>query len=209
MLAVCLEVQDLHVVRAERTVLRGVSFRAESGTYVEVQGPNGSGKTTLLRAIAQLLPLESGRVLWCGTDVANDRANWLRSLFYLGHDPPLKSDLSAFENLKYWIGLRRAVALSERRAALAEVGMPPAACDRPVRTLSAGQRRRVALAGLLLAQATVWLLDEPTTQLDAAGQSLVAHLVRQHVRVGGIAVVALHGALQPAPVSAQYLRLAA
>jgi heme exporter protein A len=115
-------------------------------------------------------------------------------LAYLGHEPPLKGDLSARENLKYSIGIRRAVTPAEIDAALLRNGALSFA-DRPTRMLSAGQKRRVALAGVLLANAVLWLLDEPTTNLDADGQQLVRDLISEQLARDGIVVAAVHHSL--------------
>jgi len=189
-----LSVSGLHMWRGDRHVLRGVSFSAEPGQCVLLTGKNGAGKTTLLRAIAGLLDPEDGQVSWRGSPAREARDAFHTELAYLGHEPPLKGDLSARENLKFTIGIRRAVSTAEVDAALARTGAAPFA-DRSVRMLSAGQKRRVALAGVLLAGAVLWLLDEPTTNLDAEGQRLVATLIDEHVAHGGIVVAAVHQGL--------------
>jgi heme exporter protein A len=118
---------------------------------------------------------------------------------YLGHEPPLKGDLTGQENLRFSVGIRRPVGTDEIDAALTRTGALPFA-DRAVRTLSAGQRRRVALAGVLLAQAPLWLLDEPTTNLDADGQQLVADLIGEQLARDGLVVAAVHHSL-PLPAA--------
>jgi heme exporter protein A len=192
-----LEVENLHLWRGERHVLRGVRFALARGACLEVTGANGSGKTSLLRTICGLQYPEEGRVLWNGADVRHDLPAFHDSLAYLGHEPPLKGDLSARENLRYWIGVRRRVDTQALDGALARVGAR-AWCDRLVRTLSAGQRRRVALAGLALLLVPLWLLDEPTTNLDAEGQQLVGNLIAEQLARGGMVVAAVHHALPAA-----------
>ena len=189
-----LNVAGLHLWRGDRHVLRGVSFTAKPGQCVVLTGKNGAGKTTLLRAIAGLLDPEEGHVAWRDLPARQSRDAFHRELAYLGHEPPLKGDLSGRENLRYAIGIRRAVTSQEIDTALVRTGAQSFA-DRAVRTLSAGQRRRVALAGVLLAGAVLWLLDEPTTNLDAEGQRLVASLIEEQVGRGGIVVAAVHHAL--------------
>jgi heme exporter protein A len=189
-----LTVEGLHLWRGDRHVLRGVSFDAAAGRCVLLTGRNGAGKTTLIRAIAGLLDPEEGRVLWRGQPTRGSRDAFHAETAYLGHEPPLKADLSAQENLKYSIGIRRAVTTAEIDAALVRTGASTFA-DRAVRLLSAGQRRRVALAGVLLANAVLWLLDEPTTNLDADGQQLVAELIEGHLGADGLVVAAVHHAL--------------
>ncbi|HEX6398189.1 MAG TPA: cytochrome c biogenesis heme-transporting ATPase CcmA, partial [Steroidobacteraceae bacterium] len=184
-----------HLWRGDRHVLRGVSFAAGTGQCVLLTGRNGAGKTTLLRAVAGLLEPEQGEVSWRGTAARKSRDEFHAELAYLGHDAPLKGDLTGRENLRYSIGIRRAVTASEIHAALERTGAQ-AFADRPVRTLSAGQRRRVALAGVLLAGASLWLLDEPTTNLDTDGKRLVASLIEEQLAGGGIVVAAVHQDLE-------------
>lgn len=197
-----LSAHDLHVFRGERHVLRGLSLEARSGEYLEVRGMNGVGKTSLLRTLVGLVHAESGEVRWRGRNIREDRCAYHRELAYLGHDAPLKADLDAHENLWFATGLRRAVALSEIDEALAHTGARGYA-DQPARTLSAGQRRRVALAALLLSGAPLWVLDEPATNLDAEGQRLVAALIDGQLAGGGLVVAAVHASL---PVSAPGVR---
>jgi heme exporter protein A len=189
-----LSVSRLHLWRGDRHVLRGVSFDAEAGKCVLLTGRNGAGKTTLIRAIAGLLDPEEGQVLWRGEPARATRDAFHSELAYLGHEPPLKADLDARENLRYSTGIRRSVAAAEIDAALERTGASGFA-ERAVRLLSAGQRRRIALAGVLLTNAPLWLLDEPTTNLDVDGQQLVADLIGAHVGGGGLAVAAVHHAL--------------
>jgi heme exporter protein A len=189
-----LSVQGLHLWRGDRHVLRGVSFDLEPGRCALLTGRNGAGKTTLLRAIAGLLEPEEGQVSWRGKSARGDRDAFHSDLAYLGHEPALKGDLTGVENLRYSVGIRRDVNEAEIGAALARTGAASFG-DRLVRTLSAGQRRRIALAGVLLANATLWLLDEPTTNLDADGQQLVAELAAQQLARQGLIVAAVHHSL--------------
>ena len=194
-----LEVENLHLWRGERHVLRGLRFALDRGACLEVCGANGSGKTTLLRTLCGLIYPEEGRVLWNGEDVQRDLRAFHAALAYLGHEPPLKADLTARENLHYWIGVRRRLGEEELTRALARVGAS-SWCERRVRTLSAGQRRRVALAGLALLHVPLWLLDEPTTNLDGEGRELVGTLLSEHLGRGGMVIAAVHQGL-PASVS--------
>jgi heme exporter protein A len=203
-----LQTENLHLWRSERHILNAVQLTVRGGELLQITGANGAGKTTLLRALCGLNHLEEGRVLWNEQDVREDLAGFHASLLYLGHEPPLKPDLSGVENLAFWCGMRRRFT----RAAIAEaLGMTGADQfgTRPVRTLSAGQRRRVALAALVLASVPIWLLDEPTTNLDSDGQQLVARLLDGHLRSGGLAVVAVHHALGVDPARLRELRVGA
>lgn len=189
-----LKAEALQLWRGERHVLRGIGFSLERGRCLEVTGANGAGKTSLLRVICGLIYPEEGRVLWQGADVRRDLRSFHAGLAYLGHEPPLKSDLTARENLRYWIGLRYRLARAELDAALERVGAG-SWCDRLVRTLSAGQRRRVALAGLALFSVPLWVLDEPTTHLDSEGQALVGRLIEEQLQRGGLVLAAVHHGL--------------
>jgi heme exporter protein A len=197
-----LQGENLHLWRGERHVLRGLTLGVRSGEVLQVTGANGAGKTSLLRALCGLMHLEEGRVLFCGNDVREDLPAFHGALSYLGHEPPLKADLTACENLRYWVSVRRRIGQAQIADTLEAVGAPSLA-DRLVRTLSAGQKRRVALAGLLLLAAPLWLLDEPTTNLDAEGQRLVARLIDRHAGHGGLVIAAVHHELA---VSGERLR---
>jgi heme exporter protein A len=189
-----LTVSGVHLWRGDRHVLRGVSFEGNPGKCVLLTGKNGAGKTTLIRAIAGLLDPEEGQVFWRGAPARTTRDEFHADLAYLGHEPPLKGDLTARENLRYSIGIRRTVSMAEIDTALTRTGAS-AFADRATRMLSAGQKRRVALAGVLLANAVLWLLDEPTTNLDADGQQLVRDLISEHLARDGIVVAAVHHSL--------------
>jgi heme exporter protein A len=203
-----LTVEGLHLWRGDRHVLRGVSFSVEPGRCALLTGSNGAGKTTLLRAIAGVLEPEEGQVTWRGLPARKSRDAFHAELAYLGHEPALKGDLTGRENLHYSVGIRRGVTAGEIGAALARTGAA-AFGDRLVRTLSAGQRRRIALAGVLLAGAVLWLLDEPTTNLDADGQQLVAELAGEHLARAGIIVTAVHHSLPLPPERVVGIELAA
>jgi heme exporter protein A len=198
-----LSVAGLHLWRGDRHVLRGVSFEGVAGQCVLLTGRNGAGKTSLIRVIAGLLEAEEGEVSWRGSPIRRLVHEFHAELAYLGHEPPLKGDLTARENLRFSVGIRRTVTAGEIDAALARTGAQ-AFADRPVRTLSAGQRRRVALAGVLLAKAVLWLLDEPTTNLDSDGQRLVADLIGEQLSGQGLVVAAVHHSLE---VEGQVVRL--
>jgi|HubBroStandDraft_5_1064220.scaffolds.fasta_scaffold143279_2 heme exporter protein A len=203
-----LRAENLHLWRAERHVLKGVDLTVRGGELLQLTGANGAGKTTLLRALCGLNHLEEGRVFWNERDVREDRDGFHAALVYLGHEPPLKPDLSGAENLRFWAGMRHRLGASAIHEALRQTGAGEFA-TRPVRTLSAGQRRRVALAGLLLAAVPLWLLDEPTTNLDSSGQELIGTLLDAHLCAGGLAIVAVHHRLAVEPARVRELNLSA
>jgi len=197
-----LTAENLHLWRGEQHVLRGIGFELQSGQCLQVTGANGAGKTTLLRALCGLVPVEEGTILWRGQDIARDQAAFHAQLQYLGHDNGLKGDLTAAENLHYAAALKQSVTPPQIAQALARSGIT-ASAGQLLRRLSAGQRRRVALARLSLIAASLWVLDEPGSNLDAQGQELLRALLASHLQAGGTAVVATH---QPLALSAEQLR---
>ena len=186
-----LEGREINCWRGDRHILRDVSFGVRAGEFLKITGPNGVGKTTLLRIVCGLLPAENGTVEWRGKVVRSSNDDFHLEMAYLGHLNSLKADLTARENLHFRAGLRQSLTAAEVDAALDRVGILSRG-DLPARSLSAGQKRRLALARLLLADATLWVLDEPVTNLDTAGVGLVEDLVREHVARGGLAMAAAH-----------------
>jgi heme exporter protein A len=186
-----LSVDQVHVWRGDRHVLKGVSLTLLPRQLLHVSGPNGTGKTTLLRVVCGLLRPEQGRVSWRGKAITGARTDYQAELAYASHEPALKGDLTALENLRFAVGLKRRVGTGELRTSLERTGV--AACaDLPARVLSAGQRRRVAMARVLAMNAALWLLDEPFTNLDAAGSDVLTRLLQSHVSQGGLALVVAH-----------------
>jgi heme exporter protein A len=190
-----LAVEGVHVWRGDRHVLKGQSFTVEAGELVHVAGPNGTGKTTLLRVICGLLRPEQGSVQWQGKPITAVRAAYQAQLAYASHEPALKADLTALENLRFAVGLKRRVRDAELRAVLDRTGVGPCA-DLPARVLSAGQRRRVAMARVLAQRAALWLLDEPFTNLDVHGARFLCGLLEAHADAGGVALVVAHQELE-------------
>ncbi len=174
--------------------MRGVSLVVHRGEALHVWGPNGAGKTSLLRVVCGLLEAEEGEVAWNGVAVGDASSRFLDSLSYLAHDTALKADLTALENLRFSVGMKRQVADRELHAMLAELDVERCA-ELPCRVLSAGQRRRIALARVLLSHAPLWVLDEPFTNLDAASSDRISHALSAHLERGGLALIAAHQGL--------------
>ena len=189
-----LGVEQVHVWRGDRHVLKGVSLTLAPRQLLHVRGPNGSGKTTLLRVACGLLRPEQGEVRWGQEPISRVRLEYQAVLAYASHEPALKGDLTALENLRFAVGLKRRLSTDELRASLEQTGVAGCA-DLPARVLSAGQRRRVAMARVLAMGAALWLLDEPFTNLDTAGVELMSALLRSHVEGGGAALVVAHQTL--------------
>ena len=200
-----LGVEGVHVWRGDRHVLRNVSLTINPGEALHVSGRNGSGKTTLLKVACGLLRPEQGRVSWLGRSIAEVRSDFQQALAYASHEPALKGDLTALENLRFMIGLKRRSSAAELMGFLERTGVASCA-DLPVRVLSAGQRRRVAMARVLGMRAVLWLLDEPFTNLDTVGSEIFATLIAEHVSNGGMAVVVAHHELV-LPTAARRLEL--
>src|SRR5262249_5346919 len=176
-LTTLLEVAGLACRGGGRPVFDGLSFSLAEGELLVLTGPNGSGKTTLLRALALLVPAEAGTIQWQGADVAADREAWRAALAWLGHQDGLKGDLTVSENIFTAQRLGGEAADGDRiDDALAAFGLAPLA-RRAVRSLSAGQRRRVALARVVASKASLWLLDEPLNALDAESQAALLTII--------------------------------
>ncbi len=179
--------------RGERLIFRGLDFVLPAGGALVLVGPNGSGKSSLLRLLVGLTPLQNGVLSWAGTDIRDDMAAHRARLHFIGHSDALKPVLSAMETLAFWSKMRGATG--DTAGALAQFGLANAA-DLPCRYLSAGQRRRLALARLIAAPAPLWLLDEPLTSLDtdAAAQLLAA--IAAHRAQGGRIVLSTHAPIE-------------
>ena len=201
-----LEVKAVHLWRGDKHLLRGVSLTLDRSELLQVTGPNGVGKTSLLRCIAGLLPMEAGDVHWGGRPVHRSRDEFHRDLAYLAHVNALKPDLTAIENLYYSVALRRSVERRELLETLSKLKIE-ACADLPARSLSAGQKRRVSIARVLLSQATFWILDEPITNLDVAGIALFESCIAEHIAGGGMVLTAAHQLLLQGHANVRTLEL--
>lgn len=186
-----LEARELACSRGGRPVFSGLSFRLEGGQVLAVTGPNGAGKSSLLRLLAGLLRPDSGEIACEGQREDEPVAH------YLGHADALKPALTLAETLSFWAALYqqgRVVLDADISDAAEAVGLGHAT-ELHIGVLSAGQRRRAALARLLLSPRPLWLLDEPTAALDSEGEALLQRLMTKHTDRGGLIVAATHQAL--------------
>lgn len=180
----------LCLVRGDRCLFQDLDLALRAGELLLVEGPNGSGKTSLLRGLAGLLSFESGEVRW-RDQTGNSTVPALRGeMVWLAHKTGFKADLSLAENLQFESALRQTIG-ADLNSVLQRLDLTRLK-ELPFGSLSAGQQRRVSLARMLLARACLWIMDEPFTNLDAAGQSLVIELIGGHLDAGGSAIVASH-----------------
>lgn len=187
-----LEAVNLGCVRGSRRLFTGLNFTVSPGELVEIRGPNGSGKSSLLRIVCGLATPAEGELRWNGKKTATLREEYFAELAYLGHQSCVKDELTAVENLRIAGGVSgHPLNDAETRALLTQVGLENQR-HLPARSLSAGQRRRLAMAQFLASEAKLWLLDEILTSLDDAGVSLSRQLLTEHLSRGGMAMVATH-----------------
>jgi len=189
---------DLACSRGERTLFAGLSFALAPGDWLQVTGANGAGKTTLMRTLVGLSQADAGQVTWNGRAVQEQADAFRRATLYLGHHAAVKEELNPIENLQLSCALDgEPVAEPQVRTALQTLGL--AGRGRlPTRHLSAGQKRRVLLARLLLRPARLWVLDEPFAALDTAAVELIGLLLAAHLQGGGMALLTSH---QPVPLA--------
>jgi heme exporter protein A len=183
-------------VRGDRRLFSGLDFSLSPGTFVQLTGANGSGKTSLLRILCGLLAPAEGEIHWQGANIRSLAEEYVTAVTYMGHRPGVKDELTAVENLRVSNALN-GVDVSRQDAvnALQRMGLTGRE-SLPARFLSEGQRRRVALARLLVCGTRLWLLDEVMTSLDKGAVELVRSLIEEHLQRGGIAIVATHQELE-------------
>jgi heme exporter protein A len=187
-----LEAIDLGCTRGDRRLFTGLNFSLGRGELIELRGANGSGKTSLLRIICGLASPAEGEVRWQGKSIRSLGEEYSGSVAYLAHQNGVKDELSAIENLRIACGVSgNALSRSEAQAILGSVGLARQQ-NLPARSLSAGQKRRVALARLLASHASVWILDEVLTSLDDAAIQFSRRFIGDHLSNGGLAIIATH-----------------
>jgi len=187
-----LSAHGLACERGERLLFKNLGFELAEGEALLVRGANGHGKTSLLRILCGLSSPAVGEVRWRGQPIASEHEQYCREMAYVGHVNGIKDDLTPMENLRLAAALDgRELDMPTAVAALEQVGLSRC-LDFPARVLSFGQRRRVALAGLMTAGALLWILDEPLTGLDVHGVAMVEKLIRDHVGAGGMAIMTTH-----------------
>jgi heme exporter protein A len=190
-----LSAHDLACERGDRLLFRNLGFELHSGEALMVRGGNGHGKTSLLRILCGLSTPAAGEVRWHDQPINKAHERYGREMAYIGHANGIKDDLTPIENLRLAAALGgRALDAEQATQALGQLGLSRC-LDIPARVLSFGQRRRVALAGLMTAGAMLWILDEPLTGLDVHGVAMVEQLIRDHVVAGGMAIMTTHQAL--------------
>jgi heme exporter protein A len=181
--------QDLALWRGDRCLQTGLNGKLGGGQALTVRGPNGCGKTTLLRTLCGLSEPETGQILWQAQPVHRNRSDFHANLAYAGHANGLKGELTTRENLRFNAQMRG--RHTNQNELLHWLGLTRCA-DLPVHNLSAGQRRRAALARVLGSGAQLWILDEPFTNLDAAGMEWLGSRFNHHLSLGGLLMIAAH-----------------
>ncbi|MGH8582608.1 MAG: cytochrome c biogenesis heme-transporting ATPase CcmA [Gammaproteobacteria bacterium] len=187
--AATLVASELGCLRGDRVLFAGLSFQVQAGEILLISGANGVGKSSLMRILCGLLPADTGEVHWRGRAIDGGRPEYLADLCYVGHQDGVKRELTARENLEVARALQSGDGDPE--TALLRMGIATLA-EVPGYRLSAGQRRRLALARLLVAQRRLWLLDEPFTALDRPAAHNLVVMLREHARDGGVAVLTSH-----------------
>ncbi|GLR63895.1 cytochrome c biogenesis heme-transporting ATPase CcmA [Marinospirillum insulare] len=196
--AALLTAHKLACERDERRLFNDLSFNLYAGELLQLEGPNGAGKTSLMRLLAGLLPFSEGEILWQGQNIDACREYFYQSILFIGHLAGIKAELSPLENLTWFAALEGIHDETLLEQALWQVGLAGYE-DHPCHQLSAGQKRRAALARLTFTQRLVWLLDEPFTALDKNAVAAIENLLIAHSQAGGAVILTSHHALEALP----------
>jgi len=186
-----LHIKSVTCIKQDRCLFADLNFRLKSGQIMQLAGSNGAGKTSLLRIIAGFSAPDEGQVMWQGESIAKNYDEFARELLFIGHKTGVNNQLSAIENLRFWLQIQGYDTDQELYSLLAKIGLVGLE-DVPVRTLSAGQQRRVALIRLWLNDAKLWVLDEPFTALDKAGVAFLQQRFLTHLEQGGAILLTTH-----------------
>ncbi|MEH6393520.1 cytochrome c biogenesis heme-transporting ATPase CcmA [Pseudoalteromonas sp.] len=186
-----LHIKSVTCIKQDRCLFADLNFRLNSGQIMQLAGPNGAGKTSLLRIIAGFSAPDEGQVMWQGESIAKNYDEFARELLFIGHKTGVNNQLSAIENLRFWLQIQGYNTDQDLYSLLAKIGLVGLE-DVPVRTLSAGQQRRVALIRLWLNDAKLWVLDEPFTALDKAGVAFLQQRFLTHLEQGGAILLTTH-----------------
>lgn len=201
-----LECNNLQSYRGDLELFKDLNFSLDRGQLLHLKGHNGSGKTTLIRILCQLITATKGDILWQQESIKNNH-QYQQNLLYIGHQNALNVDLTALENLIFSCCLnQQPISQSEAIDALKIMGLVGHE-DLPVRVLSQGQQRRVALSRLLVSQQTLWILDEPFTALDYVAVEQLEQLIQQHLQNAGLVILTTHQELQLKNIAINILEL--
>jgi heme exporter protein A len=191
-----LDIQSLECVRDDRLLFSDLSFSLAEAEVLQIEGPNGCGKTSLLRIVCGLRLADAGKVMWRGESIRANREDYYANMVYIGHLPCIKGELTVMENVRSLLDTRSlAVSDTVIESALDKVGLASYE-DVPGKALSSGQRRRILLAFIELAQAKLWVLDEPLTALDVQGVALMESMILEHRQAGGSVIFTTHHGMQ-------------
>jgi heme exporter protein A len=191
-----LDIRSLECVRDDRLLFSDLNFSLAEAEVLQIEGPNGSGKTSLLRIVCGLRLADAGKVMWRGESIRANREDYYANMVYIGHLPCIKGELTVMENVRSLLDTRSlAVSDTVIESALDKVGLASYE-DVPGKALSSGQRRRILLAFIELAQAKLWVLDEPLTALDVQGVALMESMILEHRQSGGSIIFTTHHGMQ-------------
>ena len=190
-IVILLHIKSVTCIKQERCLFDELNFSLKSGQIMQLAGPNGAGKTSLLRIVAGFSLPDEGDILYLNQSIKKYYDEYARDLLYIGHKTGVNVQLSALENVTHWLAINGYVDTPDLYSLLSKLGLVGLE-DVPVRTLSAGQQRRVALVRLWLSEAKLWILDEPFTALDKSGVAFLQQRFTEHLSKGGAILLTTH-----------------